>query len=252
MNTETREGYIEDLTDILKLLKSEIPIQEQITTKIHALYAKTKKMSDSLLATKKPLKKFSMQFHNFVTVLGQETIDLPNKILIVEGLIPFVNDFLDETKKEPLSVTNSNNKILYLKMIDAAHPLFSNNVINSDIVYENANSFRGYLIYFRDIILTFPKLPNDEFKNNMRDCIDLIYNDVYIKKNKVTPDLMIKIDDCLSFISDIKVKVEAENNIHIELIKKFWPHVLSVLIILITVYFVKGFVFSNPKSVLKS
>ena len=257
MDKETSKEFIKDLTVIIKLLKSENPTQEEINTKINALYTKADEMNDSLLSGKHILRIFSVLLVNFVEDLRSKEIDISNKILIANGLIPFINDFLDETKKETLYVTDVKNKKTYLKMIDVAYPLVAKQEISSEIVSNNLTQFKNYLFAYRDIISTFPIVDGyDEFKKTTKDFGTLISNNELFTDNKLTSDLMNKIQKCFKFISEIKAKVEAEakekdSSSFTKFFKKFWTYILAVLFILITFYFVKDFIFSNSKSVLK-
>ena len=215
MNTETIKKTIKDLTEIRILLTSKNPIQNEINTKVELLCTKSNEMCDYLSAKSHPLEKFSIKFLKFVSFLKWDNIELPKKILIVEGLIPFINDFLDDTKKESLSVTDPVKKNLYLKMVDVIYPFFTENEINIDTVSKNAGLFRNYLICFADIIKTFPKEEGyDEFEKTIDESIELIYNEVELLNKKVSKDLMDKITRSLNFISVIKSKfaVEAANS----------------------------------------
>ena len=261
MNSETRTDYIKDLNEILKLLENGKFAQKNKEKQVTAFLEKSLNFYRSIPKDTHPLlRKFAMQFGNYVFDLKSGKIDIPNKIQIVKGLIPFISDFLSKENKT-ITIKDPKKKQLYLNLIGAAHPMFTDKALTRDFVSHNAYFFRYYLFDFYNLISTFPNVYGyEEFKKNIEACRSLIKTELDImgifSSIYVTDDLMNKINGCLKFISDHKLKVEeevkAEEKTNSKL-KKFFFSLLIIILVLTLSYVFKDSLFSKvSKSSLKA
>ena len=81
-------------------------------------------------------------------------LELTDKMEFVDGLIPFVSDFLNENKTT-ISVTDTKKQKEYLKMIDTVFPECFKFKIDSDSVEIKIFEFINYLSFFTDLISVF-------------------------------------------------------------------------------------------------
>ena len=100
MDSNTSTEYIKDLNEILKLLEKDNFLQQDLEKQVTALYKKSAEFYSSILKDASwMVRNCTIRFLNYVGCLNDEKVDTNNKIQIVEGLIPFISDFLSKENK---------------------------------------------------------------------------------------------------------------------------------------------------------
>ena len=181
-----------NIYSILVYMKKNLNSKNFKEDQMHRDIDKLNSILDSLIPTKE-----IDVFRKLITRVQLTKIDKPTKFIIINGAILFLEDFLDEVARTDLSIKDQKIKTLYLEMLEAAYPEFTDKIFQKDdINAERLDEIKKYLECCDQIIQKFDnKEGYDSFKEN---CQKILAD--------AGEDSLKNINECFQFISKISLK----------------------------------------------
>ena len=188
-----------EFNGILTKIKQNLSSQHELTNFYSELNLKLKIFSQ--------MNQKEIVFQNLMMRLIENEVSNIQKVTIIKGALSFA--YFSNDKNIEKRKLDPERKSLYLKMLEAAYPEFTNRLIKKeDLTKDSFNKISDYLLCLNQISQAFA---DEDGCQCFEDNLLKFFNDKnLIGKDVVLKDLVLDINLCFGFISEV-TKREAEH-----------------------------------------